>query len=81
MFHIFALEDDELVKLLKLINPSATIPKHTALSTTEVNHLSACKRRQVSSVYNEGSYVSVIVDGCLSPIGDKWLGFCRLLRS
>lgn len=75
-----SLEDVELLKLLYLNNPSVTIAKPTALSTTALYRLSAIERRRVSSLYNEGSYVSVIVDGWLATLGDKWLGFCRIIR-
>lgn len=46
-----------------------------------MDRLSARERLQVSSVYNEGSYASASVHGWLPPIGEKWLGCCRPVRS
>lgn len=67
--------------MLRICNPSATLPGRTMLSTTVLDRLSSAERNNVSSFYDQGAYVRVFTDGCLTPSGEKLMGFGRLMRS
>lgn len=75
------LAHPEFNRLLKILNPTATLPGRKALSTTVLNRISLQERREISSVYSSGAYVSLSIDGWKTPTDLKWLGFCNLVRS
>eukprot|EP00171_Calliarthron_tuberculosum_P005841 IDg5841t1 len=78
-FH--ALENAKLHRLLSLCNPSALLLGRTKLSTTVLNRLSADERGNVCSSIKTVSFISITIDSWTTPTGEKWLGFCRLLRT
>lgn len=70
-----AVADCELVKSLRLCNPSAKVPVRTALSTTVLNLLSTTENQSVANRYEKGAFLSLCVDGWLALGGQKWILF------
>ena len=75
-----ALCDPEFRKLLQMLNPSAQIASRHQLATNVLDRVHRQNLNYVSEMASRQSYVSISLDGWLTPGRRKWLGFCRIFR-
>eukprot|EP00171_Calliarthron_tuberculosum_P006124 IDg6124t1 len=63
-----------------MLNPTVELAGRTAFSTTVLDRVSKRLRLSIMDKYSSGVYVSLRIDGWLTPTSLKLLGFCRLLK-
>lgn len=76
-----SLSNPEYEKAFQILNPSYTISGKTTLRTTVFDLVSEQERNKVQSIYEKGCYISISIDGWVTPGHRKWFGVCGLLRS
>lgn len=69
------LENPECLRLLKMLNPTATMPTARTLTNTVLHRLQDREEAETSAIYRDGALVSISFDGWRTPSNDKWLGF------
>lgn len=75
------LSNPEYLKAFQMLNPSFQLCGKTSFRTTVFERVSKEERKKVHSVYAGGCYISLSMDGWVTPGHRKWLGVCAISKS